>query len=94
MQVDTQPFPVNVVELASKKVLVRSEVIDKGKGKNIIIGDLFMSNISQGGIARKPSDRKTNKFGGTGAGWIELPSKVPRLEHRRWSSGQAKGPVD
>jgi hypothetical protein len=35
MQVDTQPFPVNMIELASKKVLVRPEVADKGKDKNM-----------------------------------------------------------
>jgi hypothetical protein len=39
MQVDIQPFPINVIELASKKVLVQMEVVDKGKGKNIVIGD-------------------------------------------------------
>jgi hypothetical protein len=35
MQVNTQPFPINMIELASKKVLVRPEIADKGKGKNI-----------------------------------------------------------
>jgi hypothetical protein len=49
--VDTQPFPINIIELESKKVLVRPEVIDKGIGKNIIVGDPRTSNISQGGIA-------------------------------------------
>jgi hypothetical protein len=44
--VDTQPFPVNIIELASKKDLVWPEVADKGKGKNIIIGDPRTSNIS------------------------------------------------
>ena len=63
---DTQPFPVNIIELASKKVLVRSKVADKGKGKKIGIGDPHTSNISQGGIARKAPDRKTNKSGGVG----------------------------
>jgi hypothetical protein len=66
MQVDTQPFPVNVIELESTKVLVRLEVTNKGKGKNIIIGDPRTSNISQEGIAQKARDRKTNKSGGTG----------------------------
>jgi hypothetical protein len=46
IQADTQPFHVNIIDLASKKVLVRSEVADKGKGKNIVIGDLRTSNIS------------------------------------------------
>jgi hypothetical protein len=40
-------------------------VDDKGKGKNIAIGDPRTLSISQGGIARKAPDRKTNKFGGT-----------------------------
>jgi hypothetical protein len=31
--VDSEPFPVNVIELASKIVLVWTEVTDKGKGK-------------------------------------------------------------
>jgi hypothetical protein len=66
MQVDTQPFLVNVIELASKKVLIRLEVVDKGKGKNIVNGDPRTSNISQGGIARNASNRKTNKFRGAG----------------------------
>jgi hypothetical protein len=39
MQVDTQPFPVNIVELESKRVLIQPEVAIKGKGKNIVIGD-------------------------------------------------------
>jgi hypothetical protein len=77
MQVDTQPFPVNTIEPIRKKVLVRPEVGDKGKGKDIGIGDHSMSNISQEEIARKTPDRKTNKSGGTGAGSIEQPSKTP-----------------
>jgi hypothetical protein len=59
-----QPFLDNIIELASKKVLVRPEVVDKGKGKNIVIGDPRMSNLSQGGVARKAPDRKTNKSRG------------------------------
>jgi hypothetical protein len=42
--VDTQPFPVNTIELTCKKVLVRPEMADKGKG--IVIGDPRMSLIS------------------------------------------------
>jgi hypothetical protein len=48
-----QPFTFNIIELASKNVLVRPEVVDKGKGKNIFIGDPRMSNLSQGGLLRK-----------------------------------------
>jgi hypothetical protein len=39
MQIDTKPFPVNIIELTNKKILVRPEVADKDKGKNIVIGD-------------------------------------------------------
>jgi hypothetical protein len=46
MQVDTQPFPVNTIDIACKKILVRPEMADKGKSKDIIIGDPRMSNIS------------------------------------------------
>jgi hypothetical protein len=66
MQLDTQPFPINIIELAKKKVLVQPKVDHKSKGKNIIIGDPRTSNISQGGIARKAPNRKTNKSGGAG----------------------------
>jgi hypothetical protein len=66
MQVDTQPFSINTIELTGKRVLVRPEVADKGKGKNIVIGDPCTSNISQGGIARKALGKKTNKSRGTG----------------------------
>jgi hypothetical protein len=46
MQVDTQPFPVNTIYIACKKILVRPEMADKGKSKDIIIGNPRMSNIS------------------------------------------------
>jgi hypothetical protein len=45
--VGTQPFPVNMIELASKKVLVRLKEANKGKCKNIVISDPRTSNISQ-----------------------------------------------
>jgi hypothetical protein len=65
MQVDTQPFPINTIEPTSKKILVRRKMDGKGKGKNITIGDPRTSNISQGEIAQKAPDMKTNKSGGT-----------------------------
>jgi hypothetical protein len=77
VQVDTEPFPINIIELTNKRVLVRPKVADKGKCKNIVIGDPHMSNISQG-IAQKAPDRKTNKSGVTrGVGSVEQPSKAP-----------------
>jgi hypothetical protein len=33
MQIDKRPFPINVIELMDKKVLVWPDVADKNKGK-------------------------------------------------------------
>jgi hypothetical protein len=46
MQVDTKPFPINIIEVTNKNVLVWHEVADKDKGKGIIIGDPRMTNMS------------------------------------------------
>jgi hypothetical protein len=75
MQVDTQPFLVNTIELTCKRVLVRPEMADKGKGKGIIIGDPRMSNISQKEIARKALDEKAKKSEGIG-GQAQLISQA------------------
>jgi hypothetical protein len=64
MQVDTQPFPVNTIELTWEKVLARPEMADKGKGKGIIIGDLRISNISQKEITQKAPNKKAKGSGG------------------------------
>jgi hypothetical protein len=37
MQVDTEPFPMNMIDFEGKKVLVRPNTADKGKGKEIVI---------------------------------------------------------
>jgi hypothetical protein len=39
MQIDNQPFPINILDLKRKEILVWSDAIDKDKGKGIIIGD-------------------------------------------------------
>jgi hypothetical protein len=40
MQVDTEPFPMNIIDFEGKKVLVRPNTTDKGKGKETIIGNV------------------------------------------------------
>jgi hypothetical protein len=82
--VDTQPFSINIIELVSKRVLVRLKVADKGKGKNIIIGDPCMSNISQAGIAQKALERKTNKSGGAGARLNRVVKRSSLTRASRW----------
>jgi hypothetical protein len=39
MQIDRQTFPINVLDSKEKKVLVRLNVVDEGKGKSVVIGD-------------------------------------------------------
>jgi hypothetical protein len=69
-------------------------VADKGKGKNIIIGDPRTSNISEEEIARKASDKKTNKSGGAG-GQTQLRSRArqPDPSIANGSHLHADGPV-
>jgi hypothetical protein len=39
MQVDTEPFLVNVIDFEGKKALIRPSMAGKGKGKEVIIDD-------------------------------------------------------
>jgi hypothetical protein len=41
MKLDTDPFPIGLVELELKKILVRTDQVETTKGKNVImLGDL------------------------------------------------------
>jgi hypothetical protein len=39
MQVDTEPFPINMIDFEGKRVLIWPSTADMGKGKEIIIGN-------------------------------------------------------
>jgi hypothetical protein len=39
MQVDMEPFPLNVIDFEGKRFLIRPSASNKDKGKEIIIGD-------------------------------------------------------
>jgi hypothetical protein len=82
--VNTQSFPINTIEPTSKMVLVWPEVVDKGKGKNIVISDPRTSSISQKEIARKAPDRKTNKSGGVG-GRFNLAVEQNSMTRASWT---------
>jgi hypothetical protein len=65
MKIDRQSVPVDTLGPVDKKVLVRPYSVDKGKGKNIIIGDPRAPNLTHGVVTRKaPHKRKANKTGG------------------------------
>ena len=36
---DTEPFPINMINFDGKKVLIQPSATDKGKGKEVIIDD-------------------------------------------------------
>jgi hypothetical protein len=39
MKLDIDPFPVSIVELMNKKVLVRTDQAEMTKGKNVVVSD-------------------------------------------------------
>jgi hypothetical protein len=45
MKLDTDPFPIGMVELMDKKVLVRTDQAEKTKGKNVVISDQLHNRI-------------------------------------------------
>jgi hypothetical protein len=58
MQIDGQSFHINTLEVNDKKVLIRSEMSNKGKGKSVVIGGPCTLNLSRGVDTRKASNKK------------------------------------
>jgi hypothetical protein len=65
MQVDTEPFPINMIDFEGKKVLIRPNTVDKGKGKEIVIGDAGEANGNHKIFCRKVVAEKTPDGGET-----------------------------
>jgi hypothetical protein len=65
MQVDTEPFPMNMIDFKGKKVLVRPNTADKGKGKETIIGNAREADENHKNSCRKVVAEKTLDGGGT-----------------------------
>jgi hypothetical protein len=63
--VDTEPFPMNVIEFEGKKVLIRPSTPDKGKGKEVIIGDVQKADENNKISCRKVVAEKTPNVGET-----------------------------
>jgi hypothetical protein len=59
MQVDTEPFPMNMIDFEGKKVLVRPNTADKGKGKEIVIGNAREADENHKISCRKVVAKKT-----------------------------------
>jgi hypothetical protein len=65
MQVDTEPFPMNMIDFEGKKVLVRPNTADKGKGKETIIGHTKEADEGRKVSCRKVVAEKTLDGGET-----------------------------
>jgi hypothetical protein len=65
MQVDTEPFPMNMIDFEGKRILVRPNTADKGKDKEIIIGNTREANGNHKISCRKVVAEKTLDGGET-----------------------------
>jgi hypothetical protein len=108
MQVDTEPFPMNMIDFEGKKVLVRSNTADKGKGEEIVIDNAREADEDHKNSCRKVVAEKTPNGGetlkvtittsGTG-GQARTKEQEPVLRisdgltHRRGRSGEFKRTV-
>jgi hypothetical protein len=65
MQIDTEPFPMNMIDFEGKKVLVRPNTVDKCKGKEIVIGNAREADENHKISCRKVVAEKTPDGGET-----------------------------
>jgi hypothetical protein len=98
MQIDKQSFPVNIIDLGEKKVLVRPDVANKGKGKSDIISNPHVPNevkwVTLGSLLHKRPLYITIRTKGTEASVVgqsikALVSRItngPTLMHGRSSA--------
>jgi hypothetical protein len=102
MQVDTEPFPMNMIDFEGKKVLVRPNTADKGKGEEIVIGKAREADENHKISCRKVVAEKTPNGGETlkvtittsdagGQAWTKEQEPVLRIPdgstHKRGRSG-------
>jgi hypothetical protein len=59
MQVDTEPFPMDMIDFEGKRVLIRPNIADKGKDKEVIIGNAREANGNHKSYCRKVVAEKT-----------------------------------
>jgi hypothetical protein len=65
MQVDTEPFPMNMIDFEGKRVLIQHNTADKGKCKEIIIGSARDADENNKISCRKVVAEKTPNGGET-----------------------------
>jgi hypothetical protein len=81
MQVDTEPFPMNMIDFEGKRVLVWPSTADKGKGKEIIIGNAWEDDENNKISCRKVVAEKTPDGGETLK--VTITASGTRGKHRQ-----------
>jgi hypothetical protein len=89
MQVDTEPFPVNMIDFEGKRVLIWPSTADKGKGKEIIIGDTREANENSKISCRKVVAEKTLDGGET----LKVTITTSGTGGQAQTRGQAREPL-
>ena len=64
-QEDTEPFPMNMIDFNGKRVLIRPSTADKGKDKEVIIGNAREADGNNKISCRKVMAEKTPDGGET-----------------------------
>jgi hypothetical protein len=89
MQVDMEPFPVNMIDFVGKKVIIRSSTTNKEKGQDVIIDNAREANEGNKVSCRKVVAEKTPDGGETLK--VTITTSVTRGQAQ--TKGQAREPV-
>jgi hypothetical protein len=85
MQIDTEPFLVNMMELANKKILVRPKVADKDKARALSLVILARQIYHEEWLLRRLRAERLMRPEAWGSRAIGQPIKAHCLAHRGWS---------
>jgi hypothetical protein len=89
MQVDTEPFPVYVIDFAGKRVLIRPGMADKGKGKEVIIDDVRKADKNNKISCRKVVAEKAPNGGET----LKVTITTSNAGGQAQARNQARAPI-
>jgi hypothetical protein len=59
MKLDTGPFPIGMVELMDKKILVRTDQVEMTRGKNVVVSHKLRNQMIKPTTQRLAFGRRT-----------------------------------
>jgi hypothetical protein len=71
MQINKQPFPINMIVLNENKILVWPNAVDKNKGKIVVISNPRVLNEDKSVLSREVVAEKTPDGGET----LKIPNR-------------------